>query len=268
LSKIDTTLAFEKNGTAELVVVAGSVRVTTWDRSAIRVHVTTTGTARFDLDASRARVTVDGARAESGTVICEMTVPAAARVRVNSTAAPVTMTGVTGLADLQTVTGAIDVTGTPQRIEIETVSGKVRVAGGPGDVHVSSVSGNMDVEAATGAVNLESVSGSIRVLNARTARLNVTTVSGAVTYDGNLDPHGRYDIESHSGAVTLALPDKTAASIGVETFSGQVRASHPGAVRRAEASATEHTSYRYVVGGGDAKVNVDTFSGRVEITAR
>jgi hypothetical protein len=268
LSALDTTLAFDKNGTVELEVITGSVRVTTWDRNMIRVHVTTTGKAVFDFDANRTRASLTDERRGAGSVICEVTVPLAARVRVTSVAAPITITGIAGLASIHSVSGPVDVTGSPRRIDIENVSGKVHVAGTPAEVNINGVSSDISVEGATGRVNIESVTGPVRVAATRSPRINVTTVSGPLIYDGTFDPDGRYDMESHSGAVTLTLADKANATIEVETFSGTVKTSYPNATRRAEDPGEASTNFRYTLGLGGAKVNVTTFSGKVSITQK
>jgi hypothetical protein len=39
--------------------------------------------------------------------------------------------------------------------------------------------------------------------------MTASTVSGTIQFRGRLNPNGRYDLKSHSGAITLHLPEDT-----------------------------------------------------------
>jgi DUF4097 and DUF4098 domain-containing protein YvlB len=270
-TKLDTTYAFNKTGAVELDLIAGAIRITSWDRPSIHVVATGTGGGAFDFDGNHSRFTLSGytiGRSKQGSVNCEISVPAGTRLRLNSIAAPVTVVGMSGSVSVSSVSGAVEITGASGAIDVDNVSGKIHVAGAPTEVHVSGVSSDVTIEGATGSAEVESVSGMVRLNNMRTNRVNVTNVSGSVSYDGWLDPQGLYDMESHSGWIALALAPKSDAWVNVETFKGAVRNTYPDAVRKTEDPDEAETNYRYTLGKGGAKVRLETFSGKIQITSR
>lgn len=279
-TKIDTTTTFDKSGVLELDIVAGNVRVTTWDRPSVHVVANATGSAAFDVDVTRSRMTLNAYTTgwiplgdhvrmnKEGRVDCNITVPAGVRVRITSVAAPVTVSGVSGPIDISNVSGAVDLTNVSGNVNVDNVSGKIHVSGAPGEMHVTGVSGDITLDGVVGVLDVESVSGAIRMNNVRSTRVNVNNVSGSVSYDGWLDPEGRYDMESHSGWIAMTIAPKANAWVNVETLKGSVRNTYPQSVRQTEEPDDAATVYRYTLGKGGAKVNLETFSGKVQITSR
>jgi DUF4097 and DUF4098 domain-containing protein YvlB len=265
--QIDTTFAFDTRGNIEIDAIGGSVRITGWNRSTIRVRVIGENGGTFELDADRSRVSLVQQEVRRGTVRYEISAPTGIRVRVASVDATIAVTSIAGTVSATSVSGAIDIAGPTRRSEIETVSGRVQVGGAPTDVNVTTVSGGVVVEGATGAVRVESVSGAVQ-LRGRPVRAEVSGVSGAISYEGSLNEKGRYTFESHSGGVQLTVAMPARVWLDVETYSGAVRVDVPNALRRPEASDDAKTRFRYTIGGGGARVRVESFSGRVTVGAR
>jgi hypothetical protein len=270
-TKLDTTFAFDKSGVVELDVTAGSIRIISWNRPSIHVVTTGTGGGMFEFDANHSRFTLStytNKRNQEGGVSCEIMVPSGTRLHLNSVAASISVTGVTGSVNVSSVSGAVEITKVSGVIEVDNVSGKIHIAEAPSEVHVTGVSSEVTLDGATGSADVESVSGAIHMNNMRTSWVNVTNVSGSVRYEGWLDPQGLYDMESHSGGIALSLAPKSNAWVNVETFKGAVGNTYPNAVRRAEDPEDLETNYRYTLGKGGAKVRLETFSGKVQITSK
>lgn len=274
-TRIDTTLAFSPTGSVELDLVSGDMKVSTWDRNEVRVVATATGDARIQFDASRSHLDMEQSwhdrwsrdnSGERGTVSYQVTVPAGVRATLGSVAGTINAAGIKGGAEISTVSGAVDVRDIGGEASIEAVSGRVTLANVQGDAHVESVSGAVNVTNVSGSLSAESVSGPIILTDVRGARVRANTVSGALDFTGAINPAGHYDFETHSGRATLRLASNANAAVSVNTFSGSVANDYPGAVRRQRSDDDDGQTYEYTIGHGDARVRVETFSGRVIIT--
>jgi DUF4097 and DUF4098 domain-containing protein YvlB len=89
-------------------------------------------------------------------------------------------------------------------------------------------------------------------------------VSGDITYDGTIEPAGRYSYESHSGTVRLNIPRGAGAQFSVETFSGDLQADFPIRIPGGSAIRKEGR-VEFTIGDGRAKITAQTFSGSIVI---
>lgn len=270
LSRIDTLVPFSTNGSVELGLVAGSIRVAAWNRNQVRVVASTTAGTAMDFDVTESHIDLGLHRdwsGGSGSATYDVTVPIGTRVTLSSVSGTISAAGVKGGIDANAVSGSIDVRNAGSSVAVEGVSGAVTVLGVSGDVKVETVSGPIQVSDVSGTVSAENVSGSIEMSDTRGTRVRANSVSGSIAFTGALSSEGRYEFETHSGQVALRLASGANASISVDTYSGSVSNEYPGAVRRPESDADdERTSYRYTIGRGAARVSIDTFSGRVIIS--
>lgn len=270
VATIDTLVPFSTNGSVELGLISGSIKVSAWNRDQVRVVANATGNALLDFDATGSHVDLGvhyDRSDEGGSATYEVTVPAGTRVTMNAISGSISAAGVRGGIDANSVSGSVDVRDAAANVAVESVSGNVTAVGVAGDVKVEAVSGQIEVSNVSGTVSAGDVSGSIDLSNVRGTRVRANSVSGAVTYVGALNPAGRYQFETHSGRTVLNLASGASAAITVNTYSGSVGMDYPGAVRRPEGDPDdERTSYRYTIGRGDARVSIDTFSGRVQIS--
>jgi hypothetical protein len=95
-------------------------------------------------------------------------------------------------------------------------------------------------------------------------RTKIETVTGNITFAGQLVRSGAFDFDSHGGTVDISIPDKTDASFAVVTIAGKIdnRLSRTrpiaGRFGRGEELTTE-------AGNGGARVSVRTFKGPVTL---
>ncbi len=270
VARIDTLVPFSANGSVELGLISGSIRVSSWNRNEVRVVASATDGATLDFDANRSHIDLGLHRNWSdrgGSATYDVTLPVGARVTMSAISGTINATGVHGGIDASSISGPVDVRDAGANVSIESVSGGVTAMGVAGDVKVETVSGAIQVSNVTGTVSAETVSGSTDLSNARGTRVRANSVSGGITFTGALNPAGRYEFETHSGRALLRLASGASAVITVDTYSGSVTNEYPGAVRRPESDADdERTHYRYTIGRGDARISVETFSGRVQIS--
>ncbi|HEU0054566.1 MAG TPA: DUF4097 family beta strand repeat-containing protein, partial [Longimicrobium sp.] len=291
-------------GTVEVHNVAGSVRVEGWSRNEVSVTGTLgRGAERVEVEGSGSRTVVRVVlrrSSNSGGTDIVVRVPERKSVEVHTVSADVTASGVEGAVSAESVSGEVRVSGRPRSVEVQTrsgtavvdattdrveaqtvsgdltvtgtvrervdaegVSGDVRVTAATGDVHAASVSGNVVVTSMQGRAEVSSVSGDVSVSGRRLSG-SFQTVSGTVIVSGDLARDGATEINTHSGSVELRVGSGSSAEIDFTTFSGDVVSQLSGA----RVTRQSRREQRIVVGRGEARVTVSTFSGDLKLTGR
>jgi hypothetical protein len=275
VARIDTVLPFSSNGTIDLSLVAGTMKVSTWDRNQVHVVASTTGAPSLQLDASSSHLTLEQTRSggrhgrgdDVGTATYEVTVPAGSRASLSAVSGSINAGGLRGAVDVSNVSGSVDLRDLGSSLNAEGVSGNITVANVASDAHVENVSGRISLSGVGGSATAETVSGGINIAGVRGDRVHVTTVSGDIDFAGSVTGSGRYEFETHSGEANLKLASNTQATVSVETFSGSVSNEFPGAVRRRNSDPDDDSSnYEFIINRGGGRVRVETFSGSVHIS--
>jgi DUF4097 and DUF4098 domain-containing protein YvlB len=129
--------------------------------------------------------------------------------------------------------------------ELELVNGSLQIRGVRGGVEAECVNGDIAALDLAGSVAIESVNGA-------------TEVSLATTRPGD-----RISIESVNGAVDLRLAAGVGAEMEAETVNGKIRNDLGLDVRKGQwvGSSMEGT-----VGGGGAKISLETVNGAITVT--
>jgi DUF4097 and DUF4098 domain-containing protein YvlB len=148
---------------------------------------------------------------------------------------------------------------------LESVSGNVRARGIAGDVRARSVSGDVDLDAVTGDVTVSSVSGHGYVTVARSRVVRMETVSGDLSYGGTFDPTGTYDFRAHSANIRLDMPADVAATMSIDTFSGDIETDFPLTIQPNSDRGPSRHHVETTLGRGGAHVTISTFSGDIEL---
>jgi DUF4097 and DUF4098 domain-containing protein YvlB len=273
VSRIDTVVPFAANGSVELSLIAGSMKVSTWDRNEVRIVATTSGPPTLELDASQSRLSLEQVKngyrnngRDIGSATYDVTVPSGVRASLSAVSGRINAAGIRGRVEVSAVSGTVDLRDLGSYLQVDGVSGNVTVSNVAGDAHVETVSGQLSVSNVGGTPQLETVSGNILVNGVRADRLHASSVSGDIDFAGSLRPGVRYEFETHSGRTTLRLAGNANGTVSVETFSGSVSSDYPGAVRHRDSDDDEPGGdVRYVIGDGSGRIHVDTFSGSVHI---
>jgi DUF4097 and DUF4098 domain-containing protein YvlB len=286
------------NGTVEIQMNSGSVRVVGWQRREVQVTGTTREGDRVVLEgAGRAvEVRVQGGRGRGGPANLEVRVPAGSSVEVITGPAPITISGVTGAVEAVTQGGQTTISGSPrtidvashaggvtidaqtdqlnvsamagavrvggtvrQRAEISSMAGAVEITGSVGEAEISSLGGNVRVANVTGGrVEINAVSGDVQVSGTR-LRGNLSSVSGNITATGSLG--GALSLESHSGNVELLMPASTGATVDVTSWSGDLDSDW-------RLNREGRHEWNGNIGRGGHNLSITTFSGNVKLTRR
>ena len=266
-TSIDTIVPLNSNGTVDLSLISGTIDVSAWSRDEVKIEATTQqGGLRFSASRSRVGLSVDHEgrhNPRSGRTIYKVVVPRGARLIMATVSGPITAKGIGGDIKAESVSGTIEIEDAGS-LTVESVSGGVRVRNVRGRANGESVSGHVIMENVRGDVEAGSVSGPIRLSGITAKSVSASTVSGPIQFSGAVDPAGKYEFESHSGTIRLALPADAGARLSLETFSGSFRSDFPvtltgdggfGSGRSAEAR----------IGRGNARIEAQTFSGSILI---
>ena len=252
--------------------VSGSIKVTGWDRNEVAI----TGTLgdqveKLDVQTSGDRMTIE-VRLPSGSnrggnrdldANLEIRVPRASRLQVETVSAGIEVGDVGGSQELESVSGSVTVQGTTSQLSVQTVSGSIKLSGQAAEVRAESVSGSLELAGVGESLNAETVSGSLTASAGSLSRAQLSSVSGRVSFTGDLANGGRLEAESHSGSVELRLPASIAADFEVETFSGDISNDFgPPAERKGSFGPGKNLRFST---GSAARISVETFSGSVKL---
>lgn len=255
--QIDTTFAVPANGVLELDVMNGSVTITTWDRNAMRVR--TRGNERLDIDRDGRTVSIEPDDFGGWQRLdMDIVVPRRFNLQLEGVNLAVTVDGVQGEIDVENVEGAIVISNVTGPVSVESVSGDVALSAIRGPVSVSTTNKAVRLDDIRGSIEAETVNGSITMRRIDAARVEASTVQGIVEYQGTVREGGQYYLGTHNGRITMAIPEQASARITVETHNGKVETSFPVQVR-----GRNDREYTITVGGGSARIQLETFNGSV-----
>ena len=261
---LDTTVTFDARGSVMVTCPQGAVIVTGSDRNEIKVRARTeNGAIRFTSNGMRATLEpASGRGCNDGRF--EITVPAGARVSARSWSGSVSVKGVRG--DLETRTQSADVEiRDAGRIDVESLSGDVTIQAVNGESMIHTVSGDIALGAARGDVEIETVSGDIDLQDVVAKQIRTHTTSGDVEFSGQILPDGRYEYNTHSGEIRLALPADVGAQLSIATFNGGIESDFPITLR---AGDHENKRLNFTLGQGTARISAETFSGDITLTSK
>lgn len=258
----DTTVAVPQGARLRLQNQSGDIVIRTWNRQEMRIQAMHAARARVEVDVRgqsvdlRVRDRMGMPRA----VDYELTVPASMALDVGGMSTEISIDGIRAPVKAHTLDGNITLRGGAESIQLTALSGRIDVSGSRGRLEVRAVSNDVTVNDAEGELIVESVSGNIDMRNIVSRSVDAQVVSGNVVFQGPIDDRGTYTMVSHSGNVTLGLPDNTNATISASVSSGTVRSSFTMSSERQSRRMT-----RYRLGAGTASIDVETFSGNVRL---
>jgi DUF4097 and DUF4098 domain-containing protein YvlB len=283
---VTRTVRLGPNGELDLSNVEGDVSVVAGSGDEVRIEATKRSRARSQDEARRqvglveVSVVERPGRVEVRTeyprgqdidvsVTYAVVVPASTRTLVNSVSGDVRLQGTTGDARLVTVSGDVHLDAPVKVAALKSVSGSVNAANLAPDARlsVSLVSGDLTLDSLRAqSLEAETVSGDLVLQNVTAERVSAQSVSGDLEYSGSLVKGGRYELTTHSGGVTLTIPDTVGFELNAETFSGNVQSDMalsgaPEGGRR----GPRQRSVRGTHGDGSAVLDLTTFSGNIVI---
>ena len=260
--RTDTT--FSANGLNALLVENrnGATIVRGWDRNEVRIRAASRGQSSVDLDIDRRDGTVmvetDRGRPE---VQYEIDVPVRMAVEVEGTNQTVRIDNIMAPITVESVHGEIIVRGGRGEINLETVQGRITLEGASGIIDVSSTNNTVQILRSRGDINVESVNGTVTLEDVRASHVDASTVNGTINFSGPLESSGRYSFSTHNGTIEMRVPQQTSATFVVSTFNGEFDVDFPVQLR----DVRTRGQYEFQLGGGAARVELESFSGNVRV---
>jgi len=240
----------------------GDVTVRAWDRSEVHV-LARHGRTRPRIDAGSRSVSIrpEGKPDRDEPITYTITVPVGADLEVGTVQGNVDVEGTRGRLGVNSVNGDIRVRGGRGVIDLNTVQGTVDLAGSTGRIAVNSVNDRVTIRGVSGDVSVAVVNGAVRLENVDSRAVEVTTVNGGIVYDGPLHEDGWYEMSTHNGEISLAVPEGTGARVEISTFNGHVEADFPVTLGGPE----ERRSFSFTLGDGGARLDLETFNGTIRL---
>ena len=263
---VDQRRAASSDGVVEIENMAGSIRVTGWDKAEIVVGGKLgPGATGVELSGGQGRthIEVDTEGNPMGVHSdLDVKVPAGSSLRIEGFEASITIAGMTGSVDAETVNGAISLSGGAKEINLQVVNGGVDVSKASGRIRAESVNGAVNVRDSSGELEATTVNGAVSATGGQWRRVHLETTSGSVRFEGGLAKDGALEAETVSGSVDLLLPASIVASFSISSFSGGIENEFgPEAARPSRWTKEKELSFN--TGEGGATVSVQTLSGNV-----
>ena len=268
-SRIDTTFAFDKSGSINVSAGSGDIAITGWSRDQIHVRAVSEN-SNIRLDASSSRMTLELAGGSRGSdTRFEVSVPYGVHVVVRAMSGDISVRGTRGEVEAHAQSGDVEVEDVTSRLDVNTLSGSIDARNVSGDVEIGTTSGDVKIVELRGNVEIGTVSGEIELRGVTSKLVRAKTTSGDVTFDGLIDPAGRYDLATHSGDVRLHMQKDASAQLTVETWNGGVNSDFPMTLKPGEhgIGSTNAKRLTFAIGGGAARISAETFSGDITISS-
>jgi Toastrack DUF4097 len=268
---IDRRFAARPDGYVRIANLAGTVRVTGWDRDSVVI----TGTvneppgAAFYLgygeEGAKLGIWTDEPVSNLQPSDLEIRVPRGSQVFVRSGSAAVTVAGLTGGLDINSVTGRIVVNGAPREIHAESFEGAIEIDGAATNVSVKTASGAIALNGVRGVVRATTVMGNLMVAADSIGRGTFESVDGDVRFAGGIGRGSTIDVVSHSGTVEFSLPPRTSADFSISTFQGPFE-DRFGVKPVFGGNKLKGQEITFTIGAGGGQVSVRNFKGGVVLS--
>lgn len=269
-TSVDQKRPAAPDGTVSIENMAGSVKVTGWDRAEVQVKASVGegGELRFEGGDKRTHIEI---AADYNPISVkshlEVFVPAGSSVSIEGFQAAISVTGVTGSVKAETVNGSITQAGAAKHVELQSVNGDVEVTKSAGRLKAEAVNGSVMVRDASGDLEASTVNGKLQVIGGSYERAAIESVSGSVRFEAALSSRAALSIETVSAPVELLLPASVAAEFQVSSFSGRIT-NELGPAAEQRGKWTPQSELSFTTGAGGARVTVETLSGAIGIRKR
>src|SRR5256712_5928173 len=186
----------------------GSIAVTTWAKSAVRVQAEHSSRDRVQVSGSEAVVSVKstGKYGPSQVIDYTITVPAAMALALSGVYTDITVEGSQGEITAETVQGEVKVTGGSGFVSLRSVNGEVTLDKARGRIALNTVNEGITLRDVSGDVAAETVNGDVRLERIESGNVEANTVNGAISYDGTIKESGRYRLATPDGDPHHAQP--------------------------------------------------------------
>jgi hypothetical protein len=281
--EFEQTFEAEPDVRVDVEIMSGKIELRGIDANEVRVR----GKGPLRIDGSRRRVSLRSPSAgwrpwaHPVDVEVEIELPRKSRITARTINGGIKAENVEGELDLHAANGAIEVKGAPEEAYLETMNAPIKFEGERSEVVAKTLNGDIELEGVSGEVRAQTVSGRIKVEGEQLERAELRTMAGEIELDSSLARNARVSARSFSGPVRLRLPEATSARFEVQSYSGGIQSDFAsrlddnggddededddGGRNRRSWGHGPGRPLSFVVGDGDARISIESFSGGVKI---
>ncbi|MGQ0560993.1 MAG: DUF4097 family beta strand repeat-containing protein [Gemmatimonadota bacterium] len=259
----DTTFAIRPGARVEVETFGGEINVKTWNRNEVRVQAAHGRRDAINIDTrgNSVQIEAEGRVGPAMAVNFTITVPPSVALDLSGVHTEISVEGVTGDVDAETVQGGIRVSG-GGRLDLESVEGEIVVDKARGRVSANTVNRGIRITNVIGDIEAETVNGPIVLRAVQASTVDLATVNGRIVYDGTMRDGGDYAITSHNGGVWVVVPDKAGVTVSISTFNGELDSTLPITLR---GESGRKRSMNFVFGSGSARLDIESFGGDIHL---
>lgn len=260
---MDTTFNVDPKAMLRLRNHAGEVIVRTWDRNQVRVEASYSSDDRVKIYASSSAVEIksETRHGHPDVVDYTVTIPRTMAIDLWGFETDISVDGVQNGVRAETMSGDIELRDAAGVLSVRSVEGDISLFRTRGTIEANGVDGGVSVVDFEGELRAESIDGDIVLDGIRSSEVEVKTVDGDVSYQGEIRDDGRYYLTTHDGDVVLAVPENANANVSVATFEGEFEADFPVRLEGAEG----RRKFSFVIGAGGAQIELHSFDGNIRL---
>lgn len=259
----DQTVTVPRGARLLIDSFAGEVMIRGGDGDSLRVQARHALRARVNVRPvpNGIRISSSAERGPTGSVDYEITAPRWMPIKIDGHFTFVTIEGSQADVTIENIRGDVIVRG-GNGISAKSIEGHVTVEGAKGRISVSSVNGGVTVNGSSGEIFAETVNGPIALARSGASNVDASTISGNITYEGSAADGGRYRLTTHSGSITVGVPESANATFAVRTYSGSFNSNLPV---KGEGNVQSGRRVLFTLGNGSAEFELESFSGGIRL---
>lgn len=173
-----------------------------------------------------------------------------------------------GKVQLSHLVGNVHVRSSASEIQLLSIEGSVGVENSSGSVSGELLFGPIDIRQALGRIELKFVEGDIRVKSSSAnivirqdqGALDLSTESGNVDIQTNLNSERDYFVTTESGHIRLTIPETSSGDLRIESETGDIKTEMPITIKSMSRKQVEGS-----FGFGGVKINLTSVSGDVTV---
>ncbi|MBZ2193207.1 hypothetical protein JFJ09_13415 [Pseudoalteromonas arctica] len=178
----------------------------------------------------------------------------------------ITVDDITGNIKLTTVNGDVNAENLSGNIQFETVNGEINDRESSGELRFSAINGDIKSTSSANDVRLENVNGDINFTLSSIKNLRINTVNGeAEVHIKELLKGGDVRFESVSGDGDFYFPDSVSANFEIKAHANGKIINKVTGDKVSKAKYGPASDLEFSINGGNANVEMDTISGRIEL---
>ena len=185
---------------------------------------------------------------------------------VNVVNGEITAQNLAGNIKLTSVNGDVNAQSLSGNIQFETVNGEINDEQSSGELRFSAVNGDIKSSSSASDVRLENVNGDINFKLASIKNLRINTVNGEAEVSiGELLDSADVRFESVSGDAEFFFPTNVSAKFEIEAHANGKIINELSDDKVKKAKYGPASELEFVINAGNADVEMDTISGRIEL---